>query len=68
MSDVSVMDEGTLVGITPLSDEARAWVKEHVQSEPWQWLGPTLWADHRMAQSLLNGMEADGLELVEHGA
>jgi len=61
MSDVTVIDQGTLVGFTPVSDLAQEWFADNVASEGWQWMGPTLWVDHRLAQRLLEGILGEGL-------
>ncbi len=51
-----VWDEGTIVLITPLTKRARAWMKDNIQSESWQWLGGSLGVDHHCADDLLEGM------------
>jgi len=63
MIDIRIHDDGTVVGFTPLTDAARDWIDENVESESWQWLGETLFVDHRMARPLAHGMAADGLEI-----
>lgn len=57
----SVIDQGTMVGFYPHSDEAKQFIEENVQAESWQWLGPILWADHRMACDLYTGLQQAGL-------
>lgn len=47
--------------IRPVSDAASSWIDEHVQPEPWQWLGGALAVEHRYIDALVEGMEADGL-------
>lgn len=64
MSDVRIINEGTLIGVHPLTAEASQWIDENVQSEVWQWTGKILWVDHRMAGDLINGMVAAGLEVA----
>lgn len=60
--DILIRDEGTIVLFTPSSRRAQKWVKENVQTESWQWMGRSSFAvDHRFAQDLISGMEADGL-------
>jgi len=60
MSDITIHDQGSVVGFTPHSGKAWVWFEENVQSEGWQWMGTTLWVDHRFALPLLEGlMEAD---------
>jgi hypothetical protein len=62
--DIRILDEGTLVGFKAISDEASDWIHENVHSEPWQWLGGTLWVDHRFAPMLLDGIAEAGFEVA----
>lgn len=59
--DFDIIDEGSVVGIKPLSEAAQDWLDENVQSGSWQWLGGTLWIDHRYADAIITGMIDDGL-------
>lgn len=54
---VTVEDHGTIIGITPLTQEAREWLSKNAVTEPWQWLGGTLMVDRRFAGALLDGLE-----------
>lgn len=65
MSDVRIINDGTLVGLHPISDEAAQWVDDNVHSESWQWLGRILWVDHRMALPVIEGMADAGLVLTD---
>ncbi len=55
-SDVHFYCDGSMVGLSPVSSAVREWFAENVQTEPWQWLGPTLWIDQRMAPPLLEAL------------
>lgn len=59
--DVAILDQGSLVGFRPLTDAAKTFIAENVQAESWQWLGRTLMVEHRFADNLIAGMQADGL-------
>ncbi len=37
-TDIIIHDEGTVVGFTPVSPEARSFFQENVASEPYQWM------------------------------
>lgn len=63
MADIIVHFQGSVVGFTPRTAEGRDWIDENVQSEDWQWMGRTLWIDHRFAEDLTDGMADAGLEL-----
>jgi len=61
--DVDINDQGSIVGFTPRTEAARTWFDENVESEPWQWMGPSLYVDHRPAQGLLEGIQEAGLTI-----
>lgn len=63
VTDVQIINEGTIVLFRPLTDQARAWIEENVQTEPWQWFGGGLCVEHRYAHDLADGMERDGLNV-----
>ena len=58
---VLVHDDGSVVGFTPTTDEERQWFEANVEAEPWQWLGGTLWVDHRYADELAEALAHEGL-------
>lgn len=60
-ADFLINDQGTIVLLTPQSEAAKAWATEHIHAEPWQMFGPAYAIDHRFAQAILDGIEADGL-------
>lgn len=57
-TDFVIRDHGTIVTFTPISEAALEFMRD-VDSEPWQWLGPTLCVDHRMAQPLVDAIAHD---------
>ena len=59
--DLHFVNHGSLILIAPLTDEAKAWVTEHVAVESWAWMGPAFACEPRYAGDLLAGAEADGL-------
>lgn len=63
--DVFARNEGSVVLIQPLTQAAKDWLQDNVESEPWQWLGSNLVVDHRFADGLLRGMTGDGLDVEE---
>lgn len=60
LKDFEVSDWGTIVLVTPLTDEARQWVDDNVYTEPWQWMGGGFACEPRMVEALLEGIEVDG--------
>ncbi len=52
-----IFDDGSVVLITPISEEAREWVAENMALEPWQWLGGGFACEPRMVGDLLEGFE-----------
>jgi hypothetical protein len=56
MTDVHVIDQGTLIGFETITETAQDWFRLNVASADWQWMGNTLWVDHRNARDLLDGI------------
>lgn len=54
--DIYIQDLGSVVGFTPVTEAATAWFDENVETESWQWLGDTFYADHRPASHLIAGI------------
>ena len=54
MEHFEINDQGTVVVVTPLSDEAKQWVDNNVFTEPWQEMGDGFACEPRMVESLLN--------------
>ena len=63
VADFTVTVSGSMVGLTPVSEHANEWVDQNVEAEGWQWLGNTLWIDHRFAGALLDGVREAGFTL-----
>lgn len=62
-TDFIITDNGTLWGFRPWSEAAQEWFDEHVESEDWQWMGPTCWVDHRPAHDLAAAIVEAGFEV-----
>ncbi len=61
--DVCVDNQGSVMLLCPLTDAGRDWITENIAPEPWQWLGPNLAIEPRCAPAIVEGMQADGLEV-----
>jgi hypothetical protein len=61
--DIQVRNEGTVMVFTPLSEAGKAFLGA-LETEDWQWMGPSLVVDHRPAYDLLEAMKSEGLEVV----
>lgn len=59
MPDYRIIDEGTIVGIVPLTDLTAAWLDEHCDIAPAK-IGLPVWCDHRMAQPIIDHLAYDG--------
>ena len=59
--DVVVHNNGTVFSFELVTDAARTWVDENVESEGYQWFGDRLVVDHGMAAGLADGMLGAGL-------
>ena len=63
MTDVTILNEGTLVGFQLNTLAARQWFEVNVGAEGWQWTGTILWVEHRYASALADGIAEAGLNL-----
>ena len=59
-----VEPHGSVVLIRPLTPGAREWIDQNVGPEPWQWMGGALACEPRYVADLVDGMIADGMEIV----
>lgn len=51
----------TVFGLEPITEEAKQWIKDNVETEPYQWLGNVLVVEHRYIADIVAGMIEDGL-------
>lgn len=62
MSEFTLRDEGSLVLLTPTTDEALAWAEEYIgEDNGYQPYWPTVLIEPRYLQQILDGIESDGL-------
>lgn len=61
--DVLIENAGTVFTFCPLTDRAKDWISENVETESWQWIGQVLVIEHRYAWALAEGMQDAGLVL-----
>ena len=68
MSDFTINNAGSIVLIAPQTEEARAWVDEHIGRDngfqPWY---PTVIAEPRYVADILEGIGAEGLDFDGDG-
>jgi len=50
----------TVYTLEPITKEAKIWVGENVQAEPYQWLGSNLVIEHRYIADIVAGMIEEG--------
>ena len=62
--DVGVIYEGTLIGFSPRTEKARAWIKDNLVYEPWQIMGDTFFVDRRTAWPIITEMRYAGLAVA----
>lgn len=63
--DLQIINQGSLVGFRYMSTDAHAFLTgDEVVSEGWQWMGNTLYVDHRLAPVLMDGCIEHGLTYV----
>lgn len=62
--DISVLNEGTIFLFCAETDKGLDWLKAHLQTESWQWLGDkSVGVDHRLARAVCEGIQLDGLRI-----
>ncbi|HEU0274610.1 MAG TPA: hypothetical protein VFQ83_08805 [Candidatus Udaeobacter sp.] len=62
-TDIWILPQGTLALVRPLTLKASDWIKKHLQDHS-QWFGPAVVVEHHCVPKLLNGMIADGLQVI----
>jgi hypothetical protein len=63
MTDITMHNDGSLIGFQLHTLAARQWFQENVGSDGWQWMGTTLWVDRRYAQPIADGLAEAGLNM-----
>tara|TARA_Y100000034_G_C6588319_1_gene255464 strand:- start:305 stop:508 length:204 start_codon:yes stop_codon:yes gene_type:complete len=64
MPDFEIFNEGTVVGLRPVTGEAKDWLNEHTETEGWQWMAGTMWGDHRSVHALIGFIQAEGFKIA----
>ena len=64
MRDCVVAYDGSISLVTPGTPAAREWIDAHVPADA-PWFGPSLAVEWRYVDSLLEGIEDDGLTIRE---
>jgi hypothetical protein len=62
MADVSILDAGSILVVTPITEEAQQWCDEHLPDDAPMW-GHGYAVERRYAGDILAGMVRDGLEV-----
>jgi hypothetical protein len=62
--DVRVENHGTVLMFRVLTDAAEEWVDDHLDLEPWQWLGNGFAVNHHYASDIITGMSRAGLTIT----
>jgi hypothetical protein len=61
MSDFQIENHGSIVLLRPLTDAARAWADEHLDSGETQHFGGAVVIEPRYVGAILEGLSDDGL-------
>ena len=61
MTDFYIIHHGSVVSITPISQNGWEWLIEYVGAEPWQWIGNSLVIDYRTSTAIIDAIEKAGL-------
>jgi hypothetical protein len=63
---VFINQMGNLTLITARTEEAEMWLRRNCEAELWQWTGPTLAVDSRLATRILKAMGRKMRTLVKN--
>jgi hypothetical protein len=61
--DLKIYNEGSIIVLTPLTEDARNWIDENCNVESWQWMGGSLAIDYRFAEDIIYGLADAGFEV-----
>lgn len=61
-ADFSFADHGSVTILTPLNEQAKAWVKEHIDPDHFSF-GRGIAIEHRYAGDILSGIVNDGFSV-----
>lgn len=61
--DIQVINHGSLIGFTPMSDDGEAWLADNLSDATTNMLGTTRFAEPRYAGAIVDGMVNDGIEV-----
>jgi hypothetical protein len=61
-ADLGVQDEGSIVLLHPLNDDAEKWIETNLPDvQPWQRFGLAIAVEHRFIADIVEGIRADGM-------
>jgi hypothetical protein len=61
--DFTVQNEGTIFILYAHTNAAREWVNEHLPADRMTWDGDGTVVEHRYILDIIDGIQADGLEI-----
>lgn len=62
-ADFHVRSHGSIWTFEPMTERAKSFVRTDLDVQGWQWLGPALGVDHRLANDLIASLEGEGFVL-----
>ena len=60
MSDINIVNHGSILIFVPTSDAGREWVADHIASDAMRWAGGVV-VEPRYAAAIVDGAMNDGL-------
>ena len=63
MSDIRVEDHGTVALLRPHREAGDDWIRNHCETEGWQWLGGALAVEPRLVRELVAAAREAGLDV-----
>lgn len=65
--DVKIYIDFSMAVVTPISSEAKDWVRKNVEVESWQYLGEGFAIEKRYLERLLEGFVENGFVVGKEG-
>jgi len=63
-TDIIIQDEGSVIFMVPKTRKGTEWIENHIKADNgFQPYYPTVFCEHRYTDTIIGGMQADGLSL-----
>ena len=60
-ADALTENYGSVALLTPMTPAAHEWIEEHLEIEPWQWIGCSIACEPCCLEHIIEGLQEKGL-------